>query len=128
LSLLVAVYLRERKKNLVRREELLAQIEGLRASQRQQLLVTEQAFVFDRFRLESAIGRALNDTDWNVLNILLKDPSITNAQIAEKAFKSVDGIGSSLRRMYGYFDVKETKYKKIALLHIAMRLSEEAKD
>ena len=123
-SFLVAVYLHERKKNLVRREELLAQIEGLRASQRQQLLVNEQSFEFDRSQLESSIGRALNDTDWKVLSILLNDPSITNAQIAEKAFKSVDGIGSSLRRMYGYFEVKETKYKKIALLHTAMRLSE----
>jgi len=48
---------------------------------------------------------------------------LTNRGIAEKANLSVDGIGSSLRRMYGYFEVKETKYKKMALLHSAMQIS-----
>jgi hypothetical protein len=37
------------------------------------------------------------------LHILLKEPDITNKEIAEKAFMSVDGIGSSLRRMLCVF-------------------------
>jgi len=36
---------------------------------------------------------------------------------------SVDGIGSSLRRMYVYFDIKESKYKKIALITKAIKAS-----
>ena len=48
---------------------------------------------------------------------------MTNRSIAEKAHLSIDGIGSSLRRMYGYFEIKETKYKKMALLHAAMKVS-----
>ena len=41
---------------------------------------------------------------------------IMNKEIAEEAFLSVDGIGSSLRRMYQSFKIQETKYKKMALL------------
>ena len=77
----------------------------------------------DRDRLDQMLGRPLNDTDWNVLNILLSDPAITNRGIAEQAYLSVDGVGSSLRRMYVYFDIRETKYKKMALLHAAMKAS-----
>ncbi|WP_321540832.1 winged helix-turn-helix domain-containing protein [Flavobacterium piscinae] len=69
--------------------------------------------------------RKLNETDWNVLNILLKEPDISNKELAEKAFMSVDGIGSSLRRMYLYFDIKESKYKKIALITVAIKASNE---
>jgi DNA-binding CsgD family transcriptional regulator len=65
----------------------------------------------------------VNETDWNVLNILLKEPDISNKEIAEKAFMSVDGIGSSLRRMYLYFDIKESKYKKISLITEAIKMS-----
>jgi hypothetical protein len=36
---------------------------------------------------------------------------------------SVDGIGSSLRRMYVYFDIKESKYKKISLIMAAIKAS-----
>ena len=83
----------------------------------------QPALELDRDRLDRNLDRPLNDTDWNVLNILLEDPAITNRGIAEKAHLSVDGIGSSLRRMYQSFDIKETKYKKMALLHAAMKVS-----
>ena len=29
---------------------------------------------------------------------------------------SLEGISSSLRRMYQYFDIEDTKYKKVALI------------
>ena len=44
-----------------------------------------------------------------ILNILIKEPTVMNKHI-EKANLSIDGVGS--RRMYGYFEIKETKYKK----------------
>ena len=77
----------------------------------------------NREKIELAINKKLNDTDWNVLNILLKEPDISNKELAEKAFMSVDGIGSSLRRMYLYFDIKESKYKKISLITEAIKAS-----
>jgi len=51
---------------------------------------------------------------------------IPNKKIAEKAHMSVDGIGSSLRRMYDYFDIKDTKYKKISLLSDAIKRSKNS--
>ena len=91
-----------------------------------QLISFLKAFFTDesnREKIELAINKKLNDTDWNVLNILLKEPDISNKELAEKAFMSVDGIGSSLRRMYLYFDIKESKYKKIALITAAIKAS-----
>lgn len=88
-------------------------------------MVDTQAFALNREKVEESIDRKLNETDWKVLQILLDDPMITNKEIASKAFLSEDGIGSSLRRMYEYFDVKETKYKKIALLMNAIKRSKK---
>jgi tetratricopeptide (TPR) repeat protein len=87
------------------------------------LVVNLNDFQLVREKIDKSINRKLNDTDWNVLNILLKEPDISNKEIAERAFMSVDGIGSSLRRMYSYFDIKESKYKKISLLKEAIKAS-----
>ena len=56
--------------------------------------------------------------------ILLDNPMVLNKEIAEKSNMSIDGIGSSLRRMYDYFEITETKYKKVALIHKAANISE----
>jgi tetratricopeptide (TPR) repeat protein len=74
-------------------------------------------------KLEKAIEKKINETDWNVLNILYEDPVISNKELADKAYLSVDGIGSSLRRMYEYFDIPNSKYMKIVLLLKAIKLS-----
>jgi ATP/maltotriose-dependent transcriptional regulator MalT len=79
--------------------------------------------MFHRELIEQTINRRLNETDWKVLHILLEDATYSNREIAEKVSMSIDGIGSSLKRMYLYFDVKETKYRKIALLHTVMNIS-----
>jgi len=36
---------------------------------------------------------------------------------------SIDGIGSSLRRMYEYFDIPNSRYMKTALLLKAIKIS-----
>ena len=87
------------------------------------LVVNSNKFELSREKIETSIKRSLNETDWKVLLILLDDPVITNKEIGEKAFMSVDGIGSSLRRMYDYFEIKESKYKKISLLMEAIKIS-----
>jgi tetratricopeptide (TPR) repeat protein len=97
--------------------------EKLNSDELNNLAVNADDFQLVKEKIEKAINRKLNPTDWNVLNILLKEPDISNKEIAEKAFMSVDGIGSSLRRMYMYFDIKETKYKKIALIMEAIKAS-----
>ena len=65
----------------------------------------------------------VNKSDWEILNILLKNPEISNKAISDLAFLSIDGIGSSLRRMYVYFDITETNYKKVVLIKKAIEIS-----
>lgn len=115
-------FISKSKKDKHEREALLAEVERLKNLD--STIVAEAAhFDLERDKIETFIQRKLNETDWKVLNILLDDPVITNKDIAKKLFMSTDGIGSSLRRMYEYFEVKESKYKKISLLMMAIKLS-----
>ena len=114
---------RTKKKNLKARERLLKEIEKLKKGINDKTIDHAQSFELNRMDIEQSIGRKLNETDWKVLSILLEDSTYSNKEIAEKAFMSVDGIGSSLRRMYVYFEIKESKYKKIALIMAAIKAS-----
>ena len=106
------------------KEALLIEIDQLKKEgAKTTLAVPSGKFELNRQRIEGAINKKLNETDWNVLKILLDDPVISNKGIAEKAFLTPDGIGSSLRRMYVAFDIKESKYKKISLLMEAVKHS-----
>ena len=127
-GLFIAMSLRNKARNEQRRRELLKKIEDLKATQMRTTPMSLPSLSGSREYIESTLGRTLNETDWNVLNILLDDPTITNQGIAERAFMSIDGIGSSLRRMYGYFEVQETKYKKIALVHAVAELALKARE
>ena len=111
------------KKEQLKREELLQEINRLKTIETSSIVSNSNPFELNKTKIESAISQKLNETDWNVLTILLADPVISNKDIAEKAFMSVDGIGSSLRRMYQYFNIKESKYKKISLLMEAIKIS-----
>tara|TARA_B110000037_G_scaffold53413_1_gene65451 strand:- start:724 stop:1314 length:591 start_codon:yes stop_codon:yes gene_type:complete len=120
----VVFYFRSKmKKDQAKRDVLLDEIEKLKNNADKGLIVDSNKFELVREKIEHSINRNLNETDWKVLNMLLDDPVITNKEIAEKAFMSVDGIGSSLRRMYEYFEIKESKYKKISLLLEAIKTS-----
>lgn len=123
LGLVIYYYKSTLKKNRKKREELLIEIENLKNKTNNNLVVDTLAFELNRDEIEKSIHRNLNETDWKVLNVLLEKPEITNKEIADKLFLSVDGIGSSLRRMYEYFDIKDSKYKKITLISDAIRRS-----
>jgi hypothetical protein len=123
LGLIIYYYKSTLKKNRYKRDELLLEIENLKNKTNNNLVVDTLAFELNRDEIEKSIHRNLNETDWKVLNILLEKPEITNKEIADKLFLSVDGIGSSLRRMYGYFNIKDSKYKKITLISDAIRRS-----
>jgi DNA-binding CsgD family transcriptional regulator len=123
ISLLVSYIVRIKNDQLAKRHKLLNEIQKLKTDALTLGITNKPSGPLDRKLLEASLGRTLNDTDWKVLNILIENPTITNFEIAEQTHMSIDGIGSSLRRMYQYFDVKETKYKKIALLHTAFTRS-----
>jgi tetratricopeptide (TPR) repeat protein len=109
--------------NRKKRTQLLEELERLKTRESSNIAASSNKFELVKNKIEVTIKQELNKTDWTVLNILLDDPVIPNKQIAEKAFMSVDGIGSSLRRMYITFNIKESKYKKISLLMEAIKIS-----
>ena len=112
-----------RIRNITNRKKLdflLAEINLLK--QQSNVLIDTKKFKLNRKKIEVIINKKLNETDWSILNILLKNPEATNKEISEKAFRSIDGVGSALRRMYVYFDVKETNYKKVSLIKKAIKI------
>ncbi|MDA0913349.1 MAG: tetratricopeptide repeat protein [Bacteroidetes bacterium] len=121
----VAYALRNKAMHEQRKASLLKEIEGLKASQMRNMAISMPSLEDQRAAIEAAIDRPLNETDWKVLNLLMTEPTMTNQAIADQAFLSIDGIGSSLRRMYEYFNIKETRYKKIALVHVVTKLTLE---
>ncbi|MFQ3326820.1 MAG: tetratricopeptide (TPR) repeat protein, partial [Salibacteraceae bacterium] len=123
ISLLIFFLFSMSRKNKKRRNQLLDEIKKLKRNTNNELVLDSNRFDLSREKIELKLDRKLNETDWKVLNLLLDDPSITNKEIAEKAFLSLDGIGSTLRRMYEYFEIKESKYKKILLLLEAIKVS-----
>ncbi len=125
ISLLSFYFLSMNRRNKKRRVLLLEEINNLKQKTSKEFVVNPNKFELSREKIETRLARNLNETDWKVLSILFDDPVITNKEIAEKAFMSVDGIGSSLRRMYEYFEIKESKYKKISLLLEAIKVSNE---
>ncbi len=104
-------------------QQLLEEINRLKQAGKVPIPVDAPKFELDRTKIEEGIGKTINETDWQVLNVLLNDPVTSNKDIADQVFKSVDGVGSSLRRMYVAFDIKESKYKKISLITKAIKLS-----
>tara|TARA_B110000977_G_scaffold173593_1_gene226852 strand:- start:83 stop:658 length:576 start_codon:yes stop_codon:yes gene_type:complete len=111
------------KKNSRKRDALLDQIKFLKESKVTAILDSNK-FELSKQKIDDYLNRVLNETDWNVLLILLDNPMVLNKEIAEKSNMSIDGIGSSLRRMYDYFEINETKYKKVALIHKVVNISE----
>lgn len=117
------LYKKRVKQNEDEQNALIREIQELKSKNNSTLPIEGANFKLNKEKIESSISRKLNDTDWLVLQILFDDPVISNKGIADKAFLSVDGIGSSLRRMYVTFDIKESRYKKISLLMEVMKMS-----
>ena len=110
------------KKSSQQRNRLLEEIKFLKNQNLS--VVSLDKFVLNKEKIDCYINRVLNKTDWTILQILLDNPIAMNKEISEKSMLSVDGVGSSLRRMYDYFEIRDTKYKKIALLNKAIKISE----
>ena len=123
ISILLFFIILRIKNNTQRRNMLLREINLLK-NQKFSSISENNKFELNKQKLDNTIERVLNKTDWAILNILIKEPTAMNKHIAEKANLSIDGVGSSLRRMYEYFEVHETKYKKIALLYKVIKISQ----
>ena len=121
--LFVYAFRMKNKKTRAELGSLLAEIDTLKSKEKLKLLVDASNFELSKEKIQISINRKLNKTDWSVLNVLLQNPEASNKEISEKVFLSIDGIGSSLRRMYQFFDLKQTKYKKVLLIKKAIEIS-----
>jgi len=121
--LLIYFIVLNNKKSNRKRDALLEEIKFLKENKVNAILDSNK-FELSQQKIDSYLNRVLNETDWKVLLILLDNPMVLNKEIAEKSNMSIDGIGSSLRRMYEYFEINETKYKKVALIHKVVNISE----
>ena len=128
LLVILFIYIFRTKSVKTRKEldALLLEINALKRKEKLTLLVDASNFELNKEKIQASINRKLNKTDWSVLNVLLNNPEASNKEISEKVFLSIDGIGSSLRRMYQFFELKETKYKKVLLIKRAIEISKNS--
>lgn len=131
--LLMGVFLSLRKKILQTKEkqkELIGKIAALEEKIAKQSANTSPAkkkgIILDKTKIEKAIDTKLGTSSWEILNLMNENPSISNKEIARQVALSVEGVSSSLRRMYTSFGVKDANNKRIALLMKARNLSEIA--
>ena len=122
LFLIYFIVLNNKKSNR-NRDALLEEIKFLKENKLGTILDSNK-FELSKQKIDNYLSRELNETDWKVLLLLLDNPMVLNKEIAEKSNMSIDGIGSSLRRMYEYCEINETKYKKVALVHKAVNISD----
>ncbi|MFK7784428.1 MAG: tetratricopeptide repeat protein [Crocinitomicaceae bacterium] len=111
------------KRNNLEKKSLLGQIELLKwkKSAKENSAETSQ---FDQEKIQGQINFTLNETDWSILKVLYNEPSITNKDLSAKVFVGYEGVRSSLKKMYTYFNIdKSVKNKKMALIMNAIELS-----
>jgi ATP/maltotriose-dependent transcriptional regulator MalT len=67
----------------------------------------------------------LGESSWNILNVIYAEPTISNLEIAQQVFLSLEGASTFLRRMYRSFDVTSgsSKNLKVALVTKAIKIS-----
>jgi tetratricopeptide (TPR) repeat protein len=128
LIFVLVYWLKRSQQNTKEKEALLYTIKDLKNKALVGMLtVSEDSkdFNLDKEKIETAIRAKLNSTDWSILNIIFKKPSITNKEIAAKISLSYDGTSSSLRKMYRLFELKVTKNHKMELIIKATTLSQK---
>ena len=116
--------------NLNERNKLLHEIELLKERSLTKMISTNNALeikdaVLNKEKIEKAVNGKLNQTDWNALNAIFKNPSITNKEIAAEISMSYEGTCSSLRKMYKLFNLKSSRNNKMTLILEATRISNE---
>jgi len=76
----------------------------------------------DRVKIKKAINGSINGTDWKILSLLYKNPHITNREISEQVFLSIEGVKSSLKKMYTLFNIQHSRENKRLGLVITITL------
>jgi len=120
---------KRKTQNLAKQNKLLQEIESLKKKLAAQLVSTpvegNKTLALDKEKIEKAINSKLGESSWMILNLIFKNPSISNKEIAKEVSLSLEGVSSSLRRMYQAFNITTSSNKKITLIMRATRLSFE---
>ncbi len=120
LGISIFIYYRQQLVNSKKKSDLFREIEELKEKMLSNQITIGNDEVkpnlLSRDKVSAAIDGKLNDTDWKILNLLITDPFMSNRDIAESVSLSMDGAGSSLRKMYSLFELQDEKNKKVALV------------
>ncbi len=123
----IGLFLKNRSSRIkLERQQLLQEIKLLKA---EAVLKTTPSLAFtnenlNKEKIDLTIEKVLNPSDWNILNSICENPTFTNAAIAEKVSLSVQGVSSSLKKMYQLFNLKKEKEnQKMALAAKVIKIS-----
>ncbi len=130
--LLAAIVVRQKyAKSVQEREAHLNEINVLKQRVMTKIIAEKRAvnedslIMLDKAKIETAIDGSLNETDWKILNLCYQNPVISNKELADQVLRSLDGTGSSLKKMYRLFDIQGVKNKKVALVMLATQISND---
>lgn len=113
------------KRNAAARKKSLHEIESLKerlASLSLTSFEKSKAMALDKAKIEKAINSKIGESSWMILKLLFENPSISNKEIANEVSLSLEGVSSSLRRMYAAFDIKTPGNKKVELILKVMQI------
>lgn len=77
---------------------------------------------WDKSVIEKIFDAKINESDWQILNILRNDPMSNNAQIAEAVNLSIEGVRSSLKKMYRLANLeKRSENQRLSLIRFVLK-------
>ncbi|MDG1475828.1 MAG: tetratricopeptide repeat protein [Vicingaceae bacterium] len=130
--LLAAIVVRQKyAKSIQEREAHINEINLLKQRVMAKIIAEKRAInedsliMLDKAKIEATIDGNLNETDWKILNLCYQNPVISNKELADQVLRSLDGTSSSLRKMYRLFDIQGVKNKKVALVMLATKISND---
>ena len=119
---------RRKKQSKRRQQELLSTINRIEEKYVNKAIMhrgTRQEVMLNKEKIERVIRQKIGVTSWMILNTILQNPTISNKEIAQEVNLSLEGVSSSLRRMYRHFEIESdtNKNKKVALIAKAIEIS-----
>ncbi len=119
LILIILFFFNYKKKKREEREKLLIELKLIKAeaiiknispsAQTRESEINQKA-------INEYTNQKLNETDWKILIIIYTNPTIINSEIADTVHLSIQGVKSSLKKMYSLFDLESGGNKKLALV------------
>jgi len=109
------------------RKELLSQISVLKKEELPgesfENVLDIKGIQIDKLLLEKHIHGNLNESDWSIVQILYENPVVSNKVLADRIALSVEGVKSSLKKMYSLFEIPPSRNKKLALILEVINIS-----